>query len=171
MSIIPGLFIPHLLYQASLVAQLVRNPPVMGETWVWSLGWEDPLEEEMATTPVFLPGESHGQRSLAREQLPTPVFWLREFQRLYSPWGHKESDTTEWLSLHYFNIWRWNFFFICLECPPQAFLITQYPPGLQNPSRPPPLCSPLWFLSWSLAPLKASDPYSVPYIWPLTSHL
>ena len=33
-------------------------------------------------TPVFLPGESHGQRSLV----------------LYSPWGHKESDTTEWLS-------------------------------------------------------------------------
>ena len=28
-------------------------------------GWEDPLEEGMATTPVFLPGESHGQRSLA----------------------------------------------------------------------------------------------------------
>ena len=29
-----------------------------------SLGWEDPLEEGMATTPIFLPGESHGQRSL-----------------------------------------------------------------------------------------------------------
>ena len=43
------------------------------------LGGEDPLEEEMATTPVFLPGEPHGQRSLAG----------------YSPWGHKESDTTE----------------------------------------------------------------------------
>ena len=36
----------------------------MQETWVWSLGWEDPLEKEMATTPVFLPGESHRQRSL-----------------------------------------------------------------------------------------------------------
>ena len=40
-----------------------------------SLGWEEPLEKEMATTPVFLPGKSHGQRSLAG----------------YSPWGHKES--------------------------------------------------------------------------------
>ena len=30
-----------------------------------SLGWEDPLEEEIEPTPVFLPGESHGQRSLA----------------------------------------------------------------------------------------------------------
>ena len=34
------------------------------EMQVWSLGWEDPLEEEMATYSVFLPGESHGQRSL-----------------------------------------------------------------------------------------------------------
>ena len=49
------------------------------ETRVWSLGWEDPLEKEMATTPVFLPGEAHGQRSLAG----------------CSPRGFKESDTTE----------------------------------------------------------------------------
>ena len=48
---------------ASLVAQLVKNLPVMQETWVQSLGWEDPLEEGMAT-PVFLPGEFQGQRSL-----------------------------------------------------------------------------------------------------------
>ena len=34
---------------ASLVAQLVKNPPAMWETWVQSLGWEDPLEEEMVT--------------------------------------------------------------------------------------------------------------------------
>ena len=34
---------------ASLVAQLVKNPPAMWETWVWSLGWEDPLEKGMAT--------------------------------------------------------------------------------------------------------------------------
>ena len=35
-------------YWASLVAQLVKNPPTMRETWVRSLGWEDPLEEGMA---------------------------------------------------------------------------------------------------------------------------
>ena len=35
-------------FRASLVAQIVRNPPEMKETWVQSLGWEDPLEEEMA---------------------------------------------------------------------------------------------------------------------------
>ena len=49
------------------------------ETWVPSLDQEDPLEEEMAPTPVSLPGGSHGQRSLAG----------------YSPWGRKESDVTE----------------------------------------------------------------------------
>ena len=34
---------------ASLIAQMVKNPPVIQETWVRYLGWEDPLEEEMAT--------------------------------------------------------------------------------------------------------------------------
>ena len=43
---------------ASLVAQPVKNLPAMRETWVWSLGWEDPLEKEKAPTPVFLPENS-----------------------------------------------------------------------------------------------------------------
>ena len=63
---------------SSLVAQLVKNPPAMQETWVQSLGWEDPLQKGMATHPVFWPGEFHGQRSLAG----------------YSPWGHKKSKMT-----------------------------------------------------------------------------
>ena len=54
----------------------------MQETQVWSLDGEDPLEKGMALTPVFLPGESHGQRSLVG----------------YRPWGHKESDATERLT-------------------------------------------------------------------------
>ena len=58
---------------ACLVAQLVKNPPAMWKTWVWSLSWEDPLEKGKAT---------HG-----------------DFHGLYIPWGHKESDRTEWLSL------------------------------------------------------------------------
>ena len=33
------------------------------------------------------------------ERLPTPVYWLGDFHRLYNPWGCRESDTTEWLSL------------------------------------------------------------------------
>ena len=40
--------------RASLVAQLVKNPPAMWETWVQSLGWEDPLEEGMATHSSIL---------------------------------------------------------------------------------------------------------------------
>ena len=51
----------------------------MQETWVWSLDQEDPLEEERTTTPVFLPEKSSGQRNLLG----------------YSPWGHKEWDTTK----------------------------------------------------------------------------
>ena len=42
----------------SLVAQVVKNPPTMRETWVQSLGWEDPLEDGMQPMPVFLPGKS-----------------------------------------------------------------------------------------------------------------
>ena len=57
---------------------MVKNPPAMLETWVRSLGGEDPLEKGKATTPVFWPGEFH---------------------RLYSAWGHKESDVTEQLAV------------------------------------------------------------------------
>ena len=57
---------------ASLVAQLVKNPPAMRETWVWSLGWKDPLEEERSPgvilTPVFLSGESPWTEELGRWQ-------------------------------------------------------------------------------------------------------
>ena len=45
------------------MAQLVKNLPVMQETYVLSLGWEDPLEKEMAPTPVPLPEEFHAERS------------------------------------------------------------------------------------------------------------
>ena len=68
---------------ASLVAQLVQNPPAMQETgfdpWVGKIPWR----REQQPTLVFLPGESHGQRNLAG----------------YRPWGHKESDRSEWLRL------------------------------------------------------------------------
>ena len=49
----------------SLKAQLEKNLPAMQETWVRFLGWEDPLERKWQSTLVFLPGKSHGQRSLA----------------------------------------------------------------------------------------------------------
>ena len=62
------------------MAQLVKNPPAMLETWVPSLGWEEPLEKETATASRTWPGEFHG---------------------LYSPGGCKKLDTTERLSLHF----------------------------------------------------------------------
>ena len=46
------------------MAQTVKNLLAMQETLVQSLGWEDPLARAWQLTPVFLPGESHGQRSL-----------------------------------------------------------------------------------------------------------
>ena len=67
----------------SLVAQMVKNLPAMRETLVQSLGQEDSRGRERQPTPVFLPGEFHGQRSLVD----------------YSPWGLRESDTTERLTL------------------------------------------------------------------------
>ena len=42
------------------MAQLVKNLPAMQETWVQSLGWEDPLEKGRLPTPVSWPGEFHG---------------------------------------------------------------------------------------------------------------
>ena len=74
---------------ASPVAQLAQNLPAVQETWVWSQGWEDALEVG---------------------SLPTPVFWPREFRGLYNPhgdlqpWGCKDLDTTEWLSVLFFNV-------------------------------------------------------------------
>ena len=64
---------------ASLVAQRVKRLPTMQETRVRSLSWEDPLAKEWQPTPVLLPGESQGQRSLVG----------------YSPQDGKESYMTE----------------------------------------------------------------------------
>ena len=80
---------------------MVKNLPAMQEIQVQSLGQEDPLEKEWQPTPVFLPGKFHGQRSLVG----------------YSPWGCKELDTTDWLTLslyedklgmkEYQEMWGW----------------------------------------------------------------
>ena len=53
-----GLGCPLQYSWTSLVAQMLKNPPAMRETKVQSLSWNDPLEEDMATHLVFLPGES-----------------------------------------------------------------------------------------------------------------
>ena len=49
-----GIGYPHQYSRASLVAQLVKNLPIMQETWVSSLGWEDPLEKGKATQSSIL---------------------------------------------------------------------------------------------------------------------
>ena len=133
------------------MAQLVKNTPAMQETWVQSLGWEDPLKKgkathssilawripwtiyspwgrkESDTTERLSSSSSSSEHSLAMGALlhassllwssilhivifsqfifppgkpkNTPVFWPGEFHGLYSPWGHKQLDTTEQLSL------------------------------------------------------------------------
>ena len=73
------------IQENSLVAQMIKNLPAVQETHVRSLSREDLWvgkilwRRKWQPTPVFLPGEFHGQRILAG----------------YSPWGHKESDRTE----------------------------------------------------------------------------
>ena len=71
-----------LVAQASLVAQLVKNPPAMWrpgfDPWVGKIPWR----RERLPTPVFLPGESEAQKSLVG----------------YNPRAHKELDTTERLT-------------------------------------------------------------------------
>ena len=49
-----GISYPLQYSWTSLVAQMVKNPPAVQETWVRSLGWEDPLEEGMATHSIIL---------------------------------------------------------------------------------------------------------------------
>ena len=66
--IIPGLMVFNII-RASLVAQRVKCLPEMQETWVQSLGWEDPLEKEMAT-----------QSSILAWKIP----WMKEPGRLQS---------------------------------------------------------------------------------------
>ena len=73
---------------ASLLAQMVKNPPAVQEPrfdpWVGKIPWR----REWQPTPVFLPGEVHGQRSLVG----------------FSPWGRKELDTAERLTLSYMKM-------------------------------------------------------------------
>ena len=70
------------------MAQKVKRLPAMQETWVRSLGREDPLEKEMATHSSNLPQKFRGLRSLVG----------------YSPWGRKELDTTEQLHFHFLQL-------------------------------------------------------------------
>ena len=75
-------------FTTSLVAQTGKNPPVVQETWVPSLGRKIPWRREWHPIAVFLPGEFHGQRSLAG----------------YSPWGRKVGH--DWVTNTSFMRWQ-----------------------------------------------------------------
>ena len=79
--------------------QLVKNLPAMQETWIQSLGQEDPQEKGMATHSSILATESHGQRGLVG----------------YSPWGGKESETTEQLYMAYWKSLLRSGLSLCLK--------------------------------------------------------
>ena len=89
-----GISYPHQYSWASLVAQTVKNPPAMWETWFPSQSWEDTLEELMATHSNILAWR---------------ILWTEE---LGSPWGRKELDVTKRLSTHTHWLpklcWTWN---------------------------------------------------------------
>ena len=83
---------------ASLVAQMVKNPPAMWEIWVWSLGWEDLLEEDMATNSSFLAWRIPMDRAACQATVHEVA----------------ESDTTEWLTHTYFSpVFHIGFFSLC----------------------------------------------------------
>ena len=73
---------------------MIKNLPTIQETWVPSLGWENPLEKGIATYFSIVSGEFYGMRGLVG----------------YNPWGCKESDTTE---QQHFNF---LFFFFPTKC-------------------------------------------------------
>ena len=108
------------------VAQLVKNPPAMRETWVQSLGWEIPWRRESLPTPVFWPGEFHpkGDQSwvfIGRTdaEAETPILWpphakswlIGKDPDAGRDWGQEEKGTAEdemagwhyWLDGHEFE--------------------------------------------------------------------
>ena len=89
--------------KAFLMAQLVENLPAMWETWVRSLGWEGLLQKGMATHSSILA-------------------WRIPWTVLYCPWGHKESDTTEKLSLSCFPIQEHGICFHFIELSSISFI-------------------------------------------------
>ena len=102
------------------LARLVKNPPAMQETWVRFLGWEDPLKKGKTTYSSILAWKIPG---------------------LYSPWGLKELDTAEWLSLScvffMITLWSWVYHFqwvlwvvlvkyqICRDCRSLKFVASR----------------------------------------------
>ena len=111
------------MVRTSLIAQSVKNLPAMQETWIRTLGWEDPLEKEVANnTPVLLPGKSQGQRSLAG----------------YSPWDQRVSSdlatkiTANCLFNTWINIYRISCSSVAKLCPTLCDPMDCSKPGSSN---------------------------------------
>ena len=85
---------------ASLLAQTVRNPPAMRDTWVWFLGWEDPLKEGMATSNILA-------WRTPRAEEPGGLQSMRS-QRVGLNWGTKHSIA---LFLSLYNLSDINIYF------------------------------------------------------------
>ena len=88
-----------------MAAVTITNLPAIQEIQVYSMDWEKFGRREGQSTPVFLLGEVHGQRSLVG----------------YCPWGHKESDRTERFSLCFFLDKDKIFVFIPLPDPSKTW--------------------------------------------------
>ena len=88
--LVPRQKVSFMILGCFLEAQTVKSLLAVWETFVWSLWVGNILwRGKWQPTPVFLPGKSHGWRSLAG----------------YSPWGRKQSDTTE--QIHFTSLHRW----------------------------------------------------------------
>ena len=116
------------VYWAPLVAQIVKNPPAMPETCVWSLGWENPLEEGMAPTPVFSKQKSclcaiiscplvkkkpfrawHSTTNYSRDILQefiqtrefwvTVIFWMQHLKNVINILNKEETITRTWICI------------------------------------------------------------------------
>ena len=73
--------------------QMVKNLPAIQETWVWSLGQEDPLENGMVIHSSILAGEFHGQRSLVHP-MGSQIIWKAEQLTLSLPLHSSQNGQT-----------------------------------------------------------------------------
>ena len=92
-----GLQSTWLYKQVAFVAQMVKRLPIMQETWVWSLAWEDPLEKAMAT-----------HSSILAWKIP----WMEEPGRLHSMWSQRVRHN--WATSLSLSMSQWG---LCLEAP------------------------------------------------------
>ena len=92
--------VPDFLKRASLVAQLVKNPPVVWESWVWSLGWEDPLEKGKANH--FSSGLGDSMDSTV-DGVAKSRTWLSDFQWFFKKDKKFNTESKITMFQKYFN--------------------------------------------------------------------